>query len=266
MTSTIVTPARRVTRIGVSVEVRGAGDPVLLMHGIGGSARSCAALAQILADDGFQTICWDAPGYGESTDPTGAVDLPEVVAGVLDDLDVSSAHLFGTSWGGVLAADVALRRPDRVRSLTLADSSRGSGTSASRADAMRQRAEELRTSGAQALAARRAPRLVSDAADPTVAAAVHADMARVRPAGYGMAAHYMAGTDLGARLHLIQAPTLIVVGADDVVTGVEESRLLADAIPEARLAMIIGAGHAAVQERPDAMAAHVRRFLAGVTR
>lgn len=237
---------------------------MLLMHGIGGSARSCAALADHIADAGMQALCWDAAGYGESADPSGVIpadDPARIVLAVLDELGYRAAHLFGTSWGGVIAADTALRAPERVRSLTLADSTRGSATSPTKADAMRARIAELEENGAEALAAARAARLVSPSATPATADAVRTDMARIRPAGYGAAAHYMATTDLGDKLHAITVPTLVVVGEDDHITGVDESRLLAEAIPGARFALILGAGHAAVQERPAAMAAHVLPFL-----
>ncbi|MFW0787390.1 alpha/beta hydrolase [Gordonia sp. CPCC 206044] len=267
MPSTVERAVTRWTsRAGISVEIRGTGDPVLLMHGIGGSARTCVRLAEILADNGYQSLCWDAPGYGRSADPVGRVELDAAVDELLDELGLPSAHLFGTSWGGVIATAVALRFPHRVRSITLADSTRGSATSPQKADGMRERVVELRTLGADAFADRRAPRLVSQRCDPAIATAVRTDMARVRTPGYTVAADHMASTDHGPRLHLIARPTLIVVGADDVVTGVDESRLLADAIPGARLGLVVDAGHAAVQERPDAVAAHVLPFLREVVR
>ncbi|WP_346764589.1 alpha/beta fold hydrolase [Rhodococcus sp. HNM0569] len=248
----------------MSLVVRGAGAPVLALHGIGGSAQTCGTFAELLGAQGFRTYCWDAPGYGESEDPRGVVDHSVVVDEVLDELGVESAHLFGTSWGGVVAMQTALRSPHRVRSLVLADSTRGSGTSPGKAAAMRARVDELRQQGAPAFAAARAARLVSPDTAHAVVAGVEADMARVRIAGYAAAAECMASTDLGPELRHLSVPTLVVVGEDDVVTGVAESRLLADAIPGASFASIPHAGHAAVQERPDAMAAHVLRFLKGL--
>ena len=59
-------------------------------------------------------------------------------------------------------------------------------------------------------------------------------------------------------------PTLVVVGEDDVVTGVPESRLLADRIPGARLSILPRAGHAAITERPDEFTAEVTSFWEGL--
>lgn len=234
---------------------------MFLMHGIGGSSASCAGLAEILSEAGYRTLCWDAPGYGASPDPTGEVDHVAAAAAVLRQFDTAPAHVFGTSWGGVVATALALRHPELVRTLTLADSTRGSAVTEQRAAAMRARVHELETVGAPAFAATRAPRLTSPDASEDVMSAVESDMARVRVSGYRAAVEFMASTDTGPHLHKVGQPTLVVVGEADTITGVEESRLLAGAIPGAEFRLILGAGHAACQERPDRLAAHMLPFL-----
>jgi pimeloyl-ACP methyl ester carboxylesterase len=206
---------------GISLTDEGHGRTVLLLHGIGGSARSFRAVSSMLARHDIRVLAWDAPGYGESADPADPQDLdyPARVVQILDDLGVERVDLVGTSWGGVIAALVAAHRPNRVRTLVLADSTRGSGTSPERATVMRARVTELIEQGAEPFAALRAPRLVAPGCDPDVAAEVRTEMSRVRLAGYQ-------------------------------ITGVAESRLLADTVPGAALAVIPGAGHAAVVERP----------------
>ncbi|WP_409331166.1 alpha/beta fold hydrolase [Trujillonella humicola] len=249
-------PARTRLAGGIAVTDQGSGRPVLLLHGIGGSAASCAGLSAELAAAGARAIAWDAPGYGESADPAGPddADLPARVVALLDELGLDRVDLFGTSWGGVIATVVAARHPERVRTLVLADSTRGSGTSPERAVAMRLRVADLADAGAEAFAAQRAPRLVAPGCDPEVAEAVRAEMARVRLPGYAGAAEFMAATDTAALLPSIAVPTLVLVGEHDVVTGVEESRLLAQRIPGARLVVVPGAGHAALTERPAEVA------------
>lgn len=247
---------------GISLTDEGSGRPVLLLHGIGGNARSCVAAGSELARRGLRALAWDAPGYGESTDPDGPVDLPARVVQVLDGLGLDQVDLFGTSWGGVIATLVAARWPDRVRTLVLADSTRGSGTSPDRAAAMRARLSELAEVGAERFAAARAPRLVSPTCDPATAEAVRAEMARVRLPGYGAAVQFMASTDTAELLPRIDRPTLVLVGEDDGVTGVPESELLARTIPGARLVVLPGAGHSAVTERPAEVAAAMLDFWA----
>lgn len=247
------------------------GVPVVLLHGIGGGAASFAGVAPRLAAAGWLVIAWDAPGYGASPDPGPGVtgeDSPAVyvdlVAGVLADLGLPRVHLAGVSWGGVIATHVAQRRPDLVASLTLIDSTRGSGTSAEKAAAMRGRVSELAEAGSAAFAERRAPRLLAADATPATRAEVTRQMAAVRLAGYAGAAEMMAQSDTGGELARITAPTLVLVGDEDQVTGVEESRLLADRIPGARFGLVARAGHAAVQERPEEVATAMQVFLTDV--
>nr|WP_207842165.1 alpha/beta hydrolase [Williamsia soli] len=235
---------------------------IVLLHGIGGSARSCGPVANRLAARGISSWCLDAPGYGESADPRPGDDIVsdviELVCALSPDRPVV---LMGTSWGGVVATAVALRRPDMIAGLILADSTRGSGTTRAQSDAMLSRVDELNTLGAHAVAAQRAPRLTAPAADPAVVDAVRRSMADLRPAGFRAAAAFMAATDHGPELVKISCPTTVLVGEYDLVTGVEESRLLADAITGARLHVIADAGHVAIQEQPDAVAELVADFV-----
>ena len=255
----VTTPVRTRLAGGLTLTEEGHGRPVFLLHGIGGSARSCGPLSTALAAAGARVLAWDAPGYGESADPAGDADLdyPARVIGVLDELGLDRVDLFGTSWGGVIATLVAARHPERVRTLVLADSTRGSGTALEKAAAMRSRVADLAEQGGRAFAAARAPRLVAPGCDPAVAAAVRDEMAQVRLPGYQGAAEFMAATDTAGLLPAIAVPTLVLVGEHDVVTGVEESRLLAERIPGARLVVVPGAGHAALTEKPGEVAAAV---------
>jgi pimeloyl-ACP methyl ester carboxylesterase len=250
----------RISLHGVSLVVRGEGAPVFLMHGIGGNAASCGALAQLLSESGYRTVCWDAPGYGESADPQGPVDHPGLVLQILASLALGPAHLIGTSWGGVIATKAAAQAPDAVRSLVLADSTRGSAVTGESANRMLARIPELAELGPEAFADRRASRLLAPAADAAMAEAVRSEMAAVRLSGYTAAATMMAATDTSDVLPSLQVPSLVLVGEDDVVTGVAESRILAASITEASFEIIPCAGHAAVQEKPTEMASSILEF------
>lgn len=242
--------------------VRRGDHDVVLLHGIGGRASSCGPLATRLAAAGLHSWCPDAPGYGRSLDPHPGLDLvdeiTELVEAVSPDRPVV---LLGTSWGGVIAMSLALRRPDLVAALIVADSTRGSGTSPERAAAMRSRAGVLATRGPAAVAAERAAALTAPEADPAITAEVGRTMADVRLPGFGAAAEFMAATNLGTGLASITTPTLVLVGEHDTITGVDESRLLAERIPGAGFRIVPDAGHVAIQEHPGAVADHVLDFL-----
>ncbi len=83
---------------------------------------------------------------------------------ILATLNVGPAHLIGTSWGGVIATRIAAQAPEAVRSIVLADSTRGSGITRTAAQRMLARVPELAAVGPELLAARRAARLVSPSA------------------------------------------------------------------------------------------------------
>lgn len=235
---------------------------VLFLHGIGGSAHSCVPVAELIAAQGISSWCLDAPGYGDSADPLRGAEIVDDVIELIDALSPGrQVVVVGASWGGVVATAVALRRPDRVAGLVLADSTRGSGTTPAKAAAMLRRIDELDTKGAQAVAARRAARLTAPNADPQVTEAVRRSMAALRPAGFRAAAEFMASTDHGPDLHRIDCPTMILVGEHDCITGVDESRLLAENIPGARFHIITGAGHVAMQEQPTVPADLIADFV-----
>lgn len=264
--ATLSVRQRRTAR-GLNVVCRGEGPPVLLLHGIGGNARSCAALAQELSQTGHATMCWDAPGYGDSAPPQtspaargDAHDFAAEVDALLDELGYDSAHIIGTSWGGVIAMQVAVRFPHRVRSLVLADSTRGSALSPESTERMLARLPELLTLGPATFAQLRAPRLLSPQSPPSLHDEVRAGMAALTEDGYRASTTMMAATNTEAILPLIQAPTLVIVGEDDIVTGVPESELLADRIPGAQFRRIPQAGHVAIQEQPTVIAALIRHF------
>ncbi|MBG6087717.1 alpha/beta fold hydrolase [Actinomadura viridis] len=242
----------------------GAGEPLLCLHGIGSGGAAFDAVTPLLADR-FRVIARDAPGYASAADPPGPPGMDgyaDAAVAVLDGLGLERAHVLGVSWGGVIAARIALRHPDRLRSLILADSTRGSGTSPEKAAAMRARGAELAGLGPAAFARRRAARLLSPAATPReVARVAEAMAAAVRMPGYGYAAESMAATDHGPLLGRIRARALVLVGEHDAVCPPAESRLIAAAVPGARYAEIPGAGHLSNQERPAEFARAVRDFL-----
>lgn len=258
---------RRSRLSGVDVRASGSGRPaLLLLHGIGGSSASFAPQLSGLAQR-RRVVAWDAPGYGNSPDlpdEPALDDYAAVVSGVVRELDLGPVHLLGVSWGGVIALRTALRAPGAVRSLILADSSRGSGRTQAGAAAMRERVDDLTTRGPAEFARTRGPRLVAATAEPEVAARVVDVMSELRLRGYANAARSMANTDHSAVLGRVAVPTLVLVGEQDVVTGTEESAHLADGIPAARLTRIAGAGHAANQERPTEFNGAVERFLTDI--
>ena len=245
------------------------GAPLLLcLHGIGSCADAFVPQRPLAERCHRRVVAWDAPGYRHSVDPPGEPGIDgwaDAAAALVTELGYDEADVLGVSWGGVTATRLALRHPSLVRSLVLADSSVGSGTSDHRANAMRARATDMVELGIEAFATDRAPKLVNAAASDELVAAVASMMSdSVRMPSYRWAANSMAEADHRDDLASIRCPTLVVVGDEDTVTGPARAAELADGIPGASLVTIEAAGHLANQERPDAFNDAVAEFLAAV--
>ncbi|RKS76509.1 pimeloyl-ACP methyl ester carboxylesterase [Actinomadura pelletieri DSM 43383] len=248
----------------VSFRRSGRGPGALLLHGIGSSAASFAPQLDALGD-ALTMVAWDAPGYAGSPDPTRPPGLDGYVDEAADllraELGPDPAHLVGVSWGGVIALRMAATRPDLVRGLIVIGASLGSGTDPERTARMRERPTRLARLGPAEFARERGPRLLSPNADRELVETVVTTMAEaVRLPGYTAAAEAMASADLRRDLARISAPTLVLAGAEDTVTGPERAREIAAGIPGAALVTVPGAGHLANQEQPAIVNAWLLAF------
>jgi pimeloyl-ACP methyl ester carboxylesterase len=253
---------------GLHLEESGDDGPlVLCLHGIGSSSAAFAPQTEALAA-AHRTVAWDAPGYAGSADPEHGLtldDYADTAAEVIRARD-TEAHVVGVSWGGVIALRLATRHPDLVASLTVADSTPGSGTSPEKAAAMRARVPELESLGPRAFAQRRAPRLLSQDAPPELVRRVVDTMAdSIRLPGYASAAESMARTDLRGELHRVTAPTLVLCGEKDRITGPDASQVLAGGLHKTAYVIVKDAGHLANQEQPERFNAWLLSHLHIVT-
>ena len=112
----------RTSRERISVLEAGEGEPVVCLHGLGGTKASFLPTVAALAES-HRVIAIDLPGFGESDKPiTAAYDAPyfsRAVGRVLDALEIERAHLVGNSMGGRVAIEVGLREPERVGKIAL---------------------------------------------------------------------------------------------------------------------------------------------------
>jgi pimeloyl-ACP methyl ester carboxylesterase len=108
-----------VNGVSLAVDDRGAGDPVVLLHGFPELAYSWRNQVPALVDAGYRVISFDQRGYGASSKPEGieAYDLDHLVGdvtGVLDALGIDKATIVGHDWGSIVAWTVAVTHPERV--------------------------------------------------------------------------------------------------------------------------------------------------------
>jgi pimeloyl-ACP methyl ester carboxylesterase len=127
-TSGMTDPARlrfdsvRTRKMTLSTLSAGTGDPLICVHGLGGTKASFLPTVAALAD-GYRVIALDLPGFGESDKPIAAAyDAPyfaKAVAALMDELGIESAHIAGNSLGGRVSIELGLLHPERVRKLVL---------------------------------------------------------------------------------------------------------------------------------------------------
>jgi 3-oxoadipate enol-lactonase len=224
---------------------------LILIPGTAGNHLYWADQIPVYARE-FKVIVFDPRGTGQSSFPEG-VDLTMAVmaddaAALLDALGVDAAHVYGVSMGGMVAQEMALRHPEKVRSLILGATTPG-GPHAVAAEAWATAANLLEAMFSPAyLAEHRSEaiehfeRIASGPATPPEVIAAHT--------------RAMAGHDTYDRLPSITAPTLVIDGADDPVVPAGNSRILAERIPGAELVLLEGARHSyMVEKRVEANAA-----------
>jgi len=249
---------------------RGLAYPVVLLHGIGSHARSYEPLMAALPP-AADVIAWNAPGYASSQPLPMAAPTPHDYAAalmrLLDTLKATRVVLAGHSLGCLFAASFAAQFPARVAALALLSPALGYRVAPGAAlpPAVQARIDEIESLGPEAFAAKRAARLVFEPErKPTVLAAVREAMAGVNPAGYAQAVRALGAGDLIADAARIEAPTLVAVGAQDVVTPPANARAAYDALAHAAgYHEIPGAGHALPQEDPAAVARLLTQLMDG---
>jgi pimeloyl-ACP methyl ester carboxylesterase len=122
-----VMPCLQVNGVDLFYEVTGTGEPLLFLHGLGSSGRDWELQVQAFARD-YRVITVDLRGHGRSQKADGSYSIPlfaEDVIALLDHIAPEAVHVVGLSMGGMVALQLALTSPERVRSLTVVNSSAG---------------------------------------------------------------------------------------------------------------------------------------------
>jgi pimeloyl-ACP methyl ester carboxylesterase len=273
----------KVGSIDLYYEEHGTGDPLLLIMGL--AADSTAWIFQIpdLARR-YRTIVFDNRGVGRSSKPPGPYTIHRMAddaAGLLDAVGVGRAHVVGVSMGGMIAQELALRHPERVRGLVLACTFPEPDV-----DTERQRAFSLGQFGGRVSASGETQIDVS-AIDPFTffqhmlpmvfnQSYIDRELPKLLQI-FGGALQYgfsleailgqvqaVMGHKATDRLHRITAPTLVITGDADLLVSPANSEVLARSIPGAKLVKVPGGSHGFNFETPDIFNREVLDFLAGV--
>jgi pimeloyl-ACP methyl ester carboxylesterase len=247
---------------------RGSGEPLLLIQGLSGNHLHWGERFLANLEPAFETIAYDHRGIGLSDpSPPGytIADLADDADALLEGLGVQSAHVMGVSMGGMVAQELALRAPRRVRTLTLGCTYAGGAGSVRTDPAVVQRLGQLFMAGRVGEAMRElirynvSARFASDPANLEQFRRIAAQL----PASLDvLLAQFQAvgGHDTSGRLGDITASTLVVHGSDDRMLPVANAHAIATRIPGARLEILDGVGHLFWWERPERSARLVREL------
>ncbi len=252
----------------IAVDHMGEGPLVVLLHGIGGNRTNWRdQLAAFAAR--FHAVAWDARGYGLSDDYDGPLtyrDFCDDLLRVLDHFKADKAHLVGLSMGASIIQDFYAQHPHRVASMVLADTRPGFEAAfdpVAREEFLRLRLHPLREGKEPADIA---PAVARSLMDPSAGEAVYArlveSMQALHKASYMKAIEARGTWQPTFVPSTVTVPTLVVVGADDRLTPPAMAKSIADAIPNARLAVIPAAGHLSNIEQPESFNEIVLAFLA----
>jgi|GEM_PF-350119 len=210
----------------------------VLLHGIGSSSASwLMQLEAASVNGGTRVLAWEAPGYGSSSPMAPAQpdagDYACRLWALLDTLGITQAvTLVGHSLGALMATRAVMQRPEQVRRLVLLSPALGYARASSeeRGQILNEILTNLNTLGAQGMANKRGPAMLSPQAEPDHLAYVTSIMARVHPAGYTQAAHLLAGGDLLADLAQVirlKCPVSVGSGRADTITPMNECQKVA---------------------------------------
>ncbi len=248
----------------------GSGEPFLLINGLGTSAHLWHRSRAVFANH-YRTIALDNRGVGRSDVPAGIYSIGSMAAdaiAVLDAAGVETAHVFGVSLGGMIAQELTLRHPQRVRSLILGCSTAGEPTGPHAVPPDPDVLSALMRRSASAAESNEAFRpLLYDAGTPQER--VDEDMA-IRVRWYPTAEGYMgqlqgvSGWDAYGRLGDLHVPTLVIHGERDRLIPCANARILAGRIAGAQLALIPAAGHVFWTDQPEVVHERILAFLGGL--
>ena len=259
----------RVAGSDIRYDVRGSGPTVLFLHAFPLNLGMWEGQAAAL-EGTHQVVRFDDRGFGSSSPGEGLLTMERIAddaAAVLDHLGVGQAVVCGCSMGGYAVFALLRRHADRLRGLVLQDTRPGADSEEGRRNRSLL-AQKVLKEGASAAADAFLPKLLGETSHqtrPDLVTRVRDMILSASPRGIADAlAGLAARADSTPTLRDVRVPTLVVCGAEDVLTPPSESEAMHRAIANSVLEIIPAAGHLANLENPAAYNEALLRFLAGI--
>jgi len=242
------------------------GSWVVLTHGLGHDMNLWRVIAGQMAND-HRVLIWDLRGAGRSAKPAGPYSpgmLAADLACLLDLAGVGRALIVGHSAGGVVSQRFALDTQSRLASLTLISTSSEVGQRA--AKAWCKLADGIEQRGFPSPGTRPdrsfSPSFARE--QPETVARIQAWVAAGDPKTYAALARAMSSYNWTAELSRIDAPALVLQGAEDQLTPPGGSWILKRNLPRAKLIVVPQAGHNLPIEQPELLREVIEAFIAGI--
>lgn len=251
--------------IDIHYAIEGNGPVVTLAHSLATDLSLWDEIAAVLSKH-FTVLRYDARGHGQTSAPEGPYHFPQLVddlVGLLDALKIERTHFVGLSMGGMLGQHFALAHPEWLNRLAIVSST--SRIPPEARTLWDERIAVARRQGMQAHVESTLARWFTAPyrqAHPEIDARIGALIAATPVAGFAGWGAAICTLDVTAQLKNVQAPTLVVVGADDPGTPPAASEAIAAAIPGARLEIVPAASHQLVIEQADTFNRLLLDFLA----
>src|SRR2546430_2276409 len=245
---------------------RGAADApaIVFLHGLGSCADDWTWQIPAFERD-HRLLLVDLPGHYRSPLPAGPLTIDvmaDSVGALLTRLNEPPAHVVGLSLGGCVALALALRAPERVRSLTVVNAfARLRPASPAAALRLAVRLALLATAPMSAVAALVARGLFPRPEQAALYEAAVRSLGRTPRRAYWAGVRALARFDVRTALTRVRCPTLVMAGADDATVALDVKESLARAIAGSRWVVIPDSGHATNADNPDAFNATLREFL-----
>lgn len=239
----------------------------LLAHALGCDSSMWDALVQHLAADN-RVVCYDQFGHGASDAPAGPytmAQLADEAAAVIEGLQLGPVVWVGLSMGGMVGQELALRHPEKVSALVLANTTPHYPFEARQG--WDTRIATIREQGLEAIVDMAMTRWFHDgfrAQHPEVVAHWRAKVLSCSAPAYIACCEAIRDVDTLSRLHRIQVPALVIAGELDLGTPPAMARAIAGQIAGAKLVVLPEASHLSVLEQPQAFIHTVATWLASL--
>ena len=265
-------PIADLENLKIYYEIIGQGQPLVMIRGVGSNVDHWYEQVPALSKK-YQLLVFDNRGIARSSDPGSTFstkDMAADTAALMEAAGIRKAHVLGYSMGGMIAQELALAYPERINGLVLVATDCGSSLrikarpeySRLFTEMIRLGTTEAKTAAAGCLFAKQTFESRPDIIER------YAEVSLRFPAPQNMLERQWEAItrhDACSRLQNITAPTLVITGSEDVLIPPENSGVLAERIPDARVRVIDGGGHLFVVERSQQFNEAVLGFLDGLS-